>query len=206
MLDFYASINKRPNRYADPNSVQGLLSVRKLCIVRGGYQQGRRPYVNFLGASYSNEELSQRDDARIALATTKDGHRLGVLRAHTPWHRTPHSLSTRSAINSMVRNRRFHLANGADAVSVFMEFVESHTTGKLPVHPSYLELKRILVEHSEFRSNDDAVALAKARLVDTETESGALPSEVLGQIESAAIAGQSATRNKQSQVPPLNVD
>ena len=105
----------------------------------------------------------------------------------------------------MVRNRRFHLANGADAVSVFMEFVESHTTGKLPVHPSYLELKRILVEHSEFRSNDDAVALAKARLVDTETESGALPSEVLGQIESAAIAGQSATRNKQSQVPPLKV-
>lgn len=62
MLDFYASIGRLPTRYADPNSVQGLLSVRKLCIVRGGYEQGRRPFVNFSGASYSNAELAQRHD------------------------------------------------------------------------------------------------------------------------------------------------
>jgi transposase InsO family protein len=179
MLNFYASSGRLPTRRADPNAVQGLLSVRKLCFVRGGYAQGRRPYVNFLGATYSNEELAQRhdlvgkqiwvinhleDDSRIALATTTEGTRLGVLRAHPPWHRTPHSLTIRSAINAMVRNRRFTLANGADAVTAFMEFVETNAHGKLPIHPSYLELKRLLLEHTQFRSNDTQVAAAKARL------------------------------------------
>lgn len=180
MLDFYASSGRLPTRHADPNAVQGLLSVRKLCFVRGGYKQGRRPYVNFMGATYSNDELAQRhdlvgqqiwvinhleDDSRIALATTREGNRLGILRAHPPWHRTPHSLSIRSAINAMVRNRRFALANGADAVTAFMEFVESNANGKLPIHPSYLELKRLLVEHAQFRSSDTEVAAAKASLV-----------------------------------------
>jgi hypothetical protein len=73
-------------------------------------------------------------------------------------------LTIRSAINSMVRNRRFSLANGADAVTTFMEFVESNANSKLPVHPSYLELKRLLLEHEQFRSSDTEVAAAKARL------------------------------------------
>jgi hypothetical protein len=210
MLDFYASMDKLPKRHADPNAVQGLLSVRKLCIVRGGYQQGRKPYVNFLGASYSNEELSQRHDlvgkqiwvinhlegdARVALATTKEGHRLGVLRAHPPWHRTPHSLTTRSAINSMVRNRRFDLANGADAVTVFMDFVESNAKGKLPIHPSYLELKRILVEHAEFRSSDAEVTAAKALIQTPEPQ--ASPPPVEAQDQHAAVA----TATKAVEVP-----
>ena len=192
MLDFYASMDKLPKRYADQNSVQGLLSVRKLCVVRGGYEQGRRPFVNFLGASYSNDQLAQRDDlvgkhiwvinhlendSRLALASTKEGHRLGVLRAHPPWHLTPHSLLIRRAINSMVRNRRFALANGADAVTTFMEFVESQPKGKLPIHPSYLELKRLLVEHEQFRSSDAEVVAAKARLKATAAVAEAAPND-----------------------------
>jgi len=218
MLDFYGSIDKLPTRRADPNSVQGLLSVRKLCTVHGGYQVGRRPYVNFLGASYSNEELAQRhelvgkkiwvinhleNDARVALATTKEGHRLGVLRAHPPWHRTPHSLTTRSAINSMVRNRRFDLANGADAVTVFMEFVESNAKGKLPIHPSYLELKRILVEHAEFRSSDAEVVAAKARILNPPSEADLPPTEVPDQPTSVATATRAVAppQKAQAQTP-----
>lgn len=214
MLDFYASMDKLPKRHADPNSVQGMLSVRKLCIVRGGYQQGRRPYVNFLGASYSNEELAQRhdlvgrqiwiinhlqDDARIALATTKDGHRLGVLRAHPPWHRTPHSLSIRSAINSLVRNRRFALANGADAITVFMDFVESNAKGKFPIHPSYLELKRLLVEHTQFRSSDTEVAAAKSKLKAPEPVADGAPSDMPDQ--SAAFSTQPVQTPPRAQSP-----
>lgn len=218
MLDFYASMDKLPKRHADPNSVQGLLSVRKLCTVRGGYQEGRRPYTNFLGASYSNEELSQRhdlvgkqiwvinhleDDARVALATTKEGHRLGVLRAHPPWHRTPHSLTIRSAINSMARNRRFDLAHGADAVMVFMDFVESNAKGKLPIHPSYLELKRILVEHAQFRSGDDEVEAAKARIQKIPSDKVLPPEDVLDQNAPVATATKAvATPQKaQAQTP-----
>ena len=216
MLDFYASMNKLPARRADPNSVQGLLSVRKLCTVRGGYQVGRRPYVNFLGATYSNEELSQRhelvgkkiwvvnhleDDARVALATTKEGYRLGVLRAHPPWHRTPHSLTTRSAINSMVRNRRFELANGADAVTVFMDFVESKAKGKLPIHPSYLELKRILVDHAEFRSGDEEVKAAKARILNPPAAEVAPQAEVIDALTSVATATKAVASPQQAKAP-----
>ena len=211
MLDFYASTDKLPKRHADPNSIQGLLSVRKLCVVRGGYQEGRRPYVNFFGASYSNDELSQRhdlvgkhiwvvnhleNDGRVALATTKDGHRLGVLRAHPPWHRTPHSLATRSAINSMVRNRRFDLANGADAVTVFMDFVESNAQSKLPIHPSYLELKRILVEHTEFRSSDTEVAAAKDRLRAPPMQESPPPDDALEVTPSLATAAKTVETSK----------
>ena len=66
----------------------------------------------------------------------------------------------------MVRNRRFTLANGADAVTAFMEFVETNAHGKLPIHPSYLELKRLLLEHTQFRSGDAQVATARAALAD----------------------------------------
>lgn len=118
------------------------------------------------------------DDARIALATTKEGNRLGVLRAHPPWHRTPHSLSIRSAINSLVRNRRFALASGADAVSVFMDFVESNANGKLPIHPSYLELKRLLIEHAQFRSSDAEIVAAKARLKGATPVPPSLPEDI----------------------------
>jgi len=214
MLDFYGSIDKLPLRRADPNSVQGLLSVRKLCTVHGGYQVGRRLYVNFLGASYSSEELAQRhelvgkkiwvinhleNDARVALATTREGHRLGVLRAHPPWHRTPHSLTTRSAINSMVRNRRFDLANGADAVTAFMEFVESNAKGKLPIHPSYLELKRILVEHAKFRSSDAEVEAAKARIKIPPSEVALPAAAVLDPHASVATATKAVASPQKAQ-------
>lgn len=213
VLDFHASMGKLPTRYADPNSVQGLLSVRKLCIVRGGYQRGRRPYVNFLGASYSNDELAQRhdlvgqqiwvinhleDDARVALATTKEGHRLGVLRAHPPWHRTPHSLGIRSAIHAMVRNRRFALAHGADAVTVFMDFVQSSAKGKLPIHPSYLELKRLLVEHTQFRSSDAEAAAAKARLGESDIVADGHSEDAWAQAAPFVTASQAVSKPQKS--------
>ena len=148
-----------------------------------------------------------QDDARIALATTKDGHRLGVLRAHPPWHRTPHSLSIRSAINSMVRNRRFALANGADAITVFMDFVESNAKGKFPIHPSYLELKRLLVEHTQLRSSDTEVAAAKSRLKTTEPAADSTPSEELNAPTVVATKPVQKTLRSQSPskaaLPPL---
>lgn len=224
MLDLYASMGKLPTRHADPNTVQGLLSVRKLCIVRGGYAQGRRPYVNFFGATYSNEELAQRhdlvgkqiwvvnhleDDSRIALASTKEGAQLGVLRAHPPWHRTPHSLAIRSAINSMVRHRRLSLANGADAVTAFMEFVESNANGKLPIHPSYLELKRLLTEHAQFRSSDTQVAAAKAHLAGKPSNTAGPAQDVPTETTPVATAVAPVAKARPSQsktvLPPLRM-
>jgi len=123
------------------------------------------------------------------------------LRAHPPWHRTPHSLATRSTINSMVRNRRFDLANGADAVTVFMDFVESNANGKLPIHPSYLELKRILVEHAELRSSGAEVEAAKALIQNPPSEAALPPAQLLDKPACVATANKAVATPQKAQVP-----
>ncbi|WP_434668225.1 hypothetical protein P5W99_36975 [Paraburkholderia sp. A3BS-1L] len=146
-------------RRADPAVVDALLSIRKRCIVRGGAQTGRVPFVEFYYGRYTNEVLHNRhdlvgsaiwvvchkeDDCRVALAATLDGMSLGVLRAAPPWNISPHSLSVRAAIRQACSRGQFTIPAGADAIDVFMRYVESHAHHRLPVHPAYLEARRIL--------------------------------------------------------------
>lgn len=146
-------------RHVDRKALISYFSVRKRCVVRGGAQSGRAPYVEFYRARYSNDTLRNRqdlvgkniwvighdeDDGRIALASTLEGAALGVLRAAPPWHRTPHSLSVRSAICQAADRGKFSISAGADAVEIFMNYVECQADKKLAVHPAYLELRRIL--------------------------------------------------------------
>lgn len=170
-LDAYFACS-RPNcviRYADQNSVQGILSYRKKCRVLGGLKIGRKPYVNFKGARYSNESLAQRfdlvgtfiwvinhleDDARVAQASTLDGIQLGVLRAAPPWHKFPHSLKIRSAINSLVRERRMRILDDSDAVEAFLDFVESQPDKKLPCYSTYLDLRRIITQQAHTNASE----------------------------------------------------
>jgi hypothetical protein len=177
-LQYVCSKSGEALRYADPDSVQGILSYRKKCRVRGGLEQGRRPFVNFDGAQYTNDILGQRfdlvgkhiwvinhleDDARVAQAFTLDGQSLGILRAAPPWHKMPHSLRVRRAINSAVRRRMFTIASGVDAVEVFLDFCEAQTDRKLPVHPAYLEARRILVQQAEASTGKSMVESAQER-------------------------------------------
>lgn len=39
---------------------------------------------------------------------------------------------------------QFTIPAGADAIEVFLRYVESQTNHRLPVHPAYLEARRIL--------------------------------------------------------------
>lgn len=148
-------------RYADEQSVSSLITYRKLCTVKGGYQKGRRPYVNFAHGQYSNDTLAQRhdligkkiwivshleDDVRVVLASTTDGQPLGVLRVGPPWHKLPHSLEVRNSVASYIRNGKLRLHSGADAIEVFIEFFEQQPHKKLPIHPAYLEVRRILTD------------------------------------------------------------
>ncbi|MGF6372867.1 hypothetical protein OKW40_005683 [Paraburkholderia sp. RAU6.4a] len=146
-------------RRADPAVVDALLSIRKRCIVRGGARTGRAPFVEFYYGRYTNEVLHNRhdlvgsaiwvvchkeDDCRVALASTLDGMSLGVLRAAPPWNISPHSLSVRAAIRQACSRGQFTIPAGADAIDAFMRYVESHAHHRLPVHPAYLEARRIL--------------------------------------------------------------
>jgi len=190
-LGFVASRGDLELRYADPNSVQSILSYRKKCIVRGGVAEGRRPYVNFEGARYSGETLAQRhdlvgryvwvvnhfeDDARVAEASTLDGLSLGILRAAPPWHKLPHSIAVRRAIKSCVRQRMFSIASGADAVEVFLDFSEQQKGRKLPVHPAYLEARRILVQEAELKTGQSMLEVALERCVRDNTNSTSIDS------------------------------
>lgn len=178
-LDFLCS---RPGegslRYADRGEVERLLSYRKACTVRGSLAEGRRPYVSFANGEYHGDILSQRFDlvgqkiwvenhieydARVALAYTLKGESLGVLRAAPPWHGTPHSLEVRAAIVACVRRKLFELSREMDGIQVFMRFCET-CDGKLPVHPMYLECRRILALHAPGQVGPSVLAEALAEL------------------------------------------
>lgn len=180
-LEYLAFICSRPGmelHYADQTAVAGILCFGKLCTVHGGLESGRKAFVSFEGAQYSSEILGQRfdlvgkeiwvenhieDDARIALASTRDGQHLGVLRAAPPWHKLPHSLKVRKAINSALRRRMFVVASGADAIESFLDFCEAQKNNKLPVHPAYLEARSILIQAAEQQTGQSMVEIARAR-------------------------------------------
>lgn len=147
-------------RRADPAVVEALFSIRKRCIVRGGAESGRAPFVEFYYGRYTNEVLHNRhdlvgseiwvvshkeDDCRVALASTLGGMSLGVLRAAPPWNISPHSLSVRAAIRQACSRGQLTIPAAGDAIEVFMRYVESQAHNRLPVHPAYLEARRILV-------------------------------------------------------------
>ncbi|WP_454694668.1 hypothetical protein [Achromobacter aegrifaciens] len=165
-------------RKVDPESVATFFSVRKQCIVRGGAKVGRAPYVEFYNARYTNTTLQNRhdlvgkpiwvichkeDDCRVARAATSNGQPLGVLRAAPPWHRTPHSLSVRAAIVQATARGQFSVPPRGDAIVSFCDWHERNPKGKMPVHPAYLEARRILAQANDFFVGDRALEKAMGR-------------------------------------------
>ncbi|CAM5791581.1 hypothetical protein CCAE64S_02817 [Castellaniella caeni] len=169
----------QPLRYADPTTVADIVSFRKQCIVRGGFQQGRRPFINFAHGRYTNDVLAQRhdlvgqkiwvinhieDDSRIVRASTLGGQSLGLLRVSAPWNKLPHSLEVRTAIASYISQGKLQVAAGHDAVEAFVNYSEQQTDKKLPVHPAYLEARRILVDVAEAVTEQSMLHVANERL------------------------------------------
>lgn len=173
---------QREWRRSDAVAVESLLSVRKLCRVRGGAKVGRNVYVECQYARYTNEILQNRqdlvgeliwvvhhkeNDARIALASTQEGTSLGVLRAAPPWHILPHSLSMRRAIMQAQSIGKFHIPPGGDAMATFINYVESQPGNTLPVHPTYLAARRILAQAADQFVSDALLQAAQERAVTT---------------------------------------
>ena len=179
MLQYLADRGTLTSRKADPDLVQGLLTYRKLCRVHGGAVEGRAPFVNFSGARYGGPSIRDRedlvgkqvwiinhleDDARMARCTTTSGNLVGVLRAAPPWDKLPHSLAVRRSIKGLETTKRI-ASLGADAIRTFMTFVEAQPGKKLPVHPAYLEVRRILTQQAQNFEGDRAADRAMRTLV-----------------------------------------
>lgn len=159
-------------RNADPQQVARLGATRKLCTLHGGASTGRRPHFNFENARYSSETLAHRpdllgdkfwltieneDDARWATVSTQQGVFICTVRAAPPWHSTPHSLYVRSAIRALEVRRLVHLTASNDAVDELIRFCEMQNDKKLPVHPAYLEQRRIMQAYTDNISSNPMI-------------------------------------------------
>ena len=163
-LDFLTSREPERIRQADAGEVQRMVSVRKLCTLKGGVSTGRRPYFQFANARYSAEwlalrtdllgkllwlQLEDEDDARFASVSNERGEFLGVVRAAPPWNRSPHTLYMRQAIRGLEKRRMLHLSGQCDAVEELIRYAEGSKDKKLPPHPAYLEARRVLQKHAQ---------------------------------------------------------
>ena len=177
-LQFRSQYPDRPLRYADANSVESIVSFRKLCVVHGGYKQGRRPFVYFAYGRYTGDTLAQRhdlvgqkiwisthidNDIRVVRASTESGQNIGTLRVSPPWNKLPHSLEVRNAVSSFMKTHKIKCASGQDWVQFFIDYCENQPGKKLPVHPAYLEARRILVETAESITGKYMLDIAEER-------------------------------------------
>ena len=148
-------------RQADAGDVARVLNVFKTVAVRGGTETGRRPYIHCFGVNYSSDvlkfashwvgqkisiEINVRD-LRTVKAYAPDGAEIGVLRAAPPWHRTPHTLEMRQAVNALVSRKMLHYLEQSDPVMALLEHLESLAQKGKSVPPLYLEARRLLTEN-----------------------------------------------------------
>lgn len=113
-----------------------ILGKLLLLPVRGSPKDGRRPHVNFKEVRYTNHILADNakmigkilrvyvveSDIRLLYSYLETGEELGPLIAARPWNLTPHSVSTRQAINKMVALGKLRYGPDDDPVSLFMQY------------------------------------------------------------------------------------
>jgi len=147
-------------RQADPGEVARVLNLFKSVTLRGGIETGRRPYVHYLGVNYSSDVLKFANhwvgqklsieidvrDLRSVRAYAPNGAEIGVLRAAPPWHRTPHTLEMRQAVNALVSRKQLHYLEQSDPIMALLEHLESLARKGRSVPPLYLEARRVLTE------------------------------------------------------------
>ncbi|MGX9936491.1 hypothetical protein ACVFVO_13970 [Advenella kashmirensis] len=184
-LEFRSKYPEHAFRYADPNSVIDIVSTRQLCKVHGGYEEGRRPFIYFAHGRYTSDTLRQRhdlvgqkiwivthmeDDVRIVRASTASGQHLGLLHVSAPWTKLPHSLEVRSAVAAYISAGKLQVAAGQDAIELFINFSEDQPDNKLPIHPAYIEIRRILAEIAEATLGRPTIDISKEQLSDRAIE------------------------------------
>jgi len=161
----------------------GLLVISKIVTVQGNLKKGKRPYINFEGAQYRNEVLSQHAslienklsiyinimDVRSVRAFLENGTELGPLRVSGKWAKTPHSLETRRLINKFLRSekRDFFLASN-DYVQALREHLSS---SKNKGDKNWLAHEERYQKQMENMAQEAVAEVEEGVTEDTETES-----------------------------------
>lgn len=133
-------IRKLPQRA--PGSI--LIPLRRVCTIRGGRKEGRRPYVQFERVRYTNTALAHasgligkklilefdENDLRFCNAYLEDGAELGRLKAGARWYLTKHSFKTRKIINSLIYKRILTLCEYDDPVQKYFDHLSKQRKAK----------------------------------------------------------------------------
>lgn len=127
-----------------------LIPLLKVCTVRGGRANGRRPYIQFEGVRYTSAVLAQSaglvgksltieiddNDLRVCKAYLQNGSEFGILQAGGRWHLTKHSLRTRKIINSLAFKKIIMLMINEDPIQIYMDYLSKSKKIKTKSKPS----------------------------------------------------------------------
>ncbi|MBB6021858.1 transposase InsO family protein [Paenibacillus sp. JGP012] len=116
--------------------------------VRGSLKSGKKPYIEYEGVPYRSDQLANSayllntelllhvnvDDLRTLKAYLPDGSEFGYLTASGRWSLTAHSLQTRKAINSLVKNKVLHLTTWDDPIFVYTNYLMTQKKSKKMVN------------------------------------------------------------------------
>ncbi|MBY0240250.1 MAG: hypothetical protein K2X55_13135 [Burkholderiaceae bacterium] len=108
-------------------------------IVRGRYEQGRRPYVEIEGVHYTSPLLStafaligkailvhiRESDMRTVKAYFPDGGELGILTAQGPWGQVLHTREMRKQINALRDTGQLRIGGDDNPVDVLLRYYAS---------------------------------------------------------------------------------
>lgn len=130
--------NYEPRRLpADLIGAGYVLPMHKECTVRGCREEGRRPYIEFAKARYTNPTMANLgsligkkikieidiNNVQYVRAFLSDGSELGVLKAMGRWGHSRHGLKTRQVINRLVSKKILVCSEHTDVVRLYMNFV-----------------------------------------------------------------------------------
>lgn len=206
-------------RVIDPQHLDTFFSYRKLCMVKGGLDAGKRPYVNFENGIYTSPILGQRldlagkkiwitadsdSDSRVIKASSLTGEHIDNLRVSPPWNRVPHNFETRRLICGLIRQGKFSLQNQQDAVESYIAEVEA-SGGKFPPHPAYLTARNFLVQSNDTIHQVPDNETIQSDMASNETNKS-MESRITDNTEDKAKSrsttkNNTASRNKQNIAP-----
>lgn len=135
------------------NEIQ-FLTLQTSMKVAGNIRTGKRPYLQYEGATYRNEVLSRSleligtyltlivnvEDLRVIRAFLPDGSELGLLQANGKWGLVPHSLQTRKEINRLRNRKLLHYCNEENPIEIYREYLASKAQ---TTKPSRNKLERV---------------------------------------------------------------
>lgn len=159
-FDYFLRTSQKALRIADPVAVSRIHAIRKTVQVRGSIQEGRRPFIEFMGARYSNDYLKRAfdlvgksvtievdtQDPRVITAFGPNGGELGKMYAGAPWNTLPHTVEIRRAYYRAVRAGKISSGNDNAVVALLLHLEEQARSGT-QVPNLYLELRNIIVAH-----------------------------------------------------------